>query len=189
MSTIKPSPTSSSTSTSTPSTLHESYGDLVPYGDQSWYQQYHTPYYNNSHVRFRNAMREWVEEHLIPYISEWSESNVIPKSLFKQASQAGWLPGCLGNEWPTEYIGDHIIGGIKATQYDAFHNYILHDELGRIAAGGIVGGLSGGLTIGVSVLLIVNTLFLLNTIHTNKHDTVTVTVNVHIYHYQYHGCS
>jgi len=120
------------------STLHDPFGDQVPYSDPSWYQAFHSPYYNASHVQFRAAMREWVEEYVQPYVSEWSEANKVPQSLLKEAYKAGWLPALVDpHKWHTEYAGEHIIGGIKPHQYDAFHNYIVHDELGRVGAGGV----------------------------------------------------
>src|SRR4051794_25523802 len=110
------------------------------------YTAFHSPYYNASHVQFRAAMREWVEEHVVPYVSEWSEANKVPQSLLKEAYKAGWFPALVDpHKWHTEYAGQHIIGGIKPHQYDAFHNYIVHDELGRIGAGGIVAALGGGM--------------------------------------------
>ena len=38
------------------------FGELVPYADPSWYQGWNSPYYNDSHRRFRAAMREIVEK-------------------------------------------------------------------------------------------------------------------------------
>jgi len=37
---------------------HEIYGEGVPYGDPAWYAGFATPYYNDSHRRFRTALRE-----------------------------------------------------------------------------------------------------------------------------------
>ena len=42
-----------------------------------------------------------------------------------------------------------IAGGVKPEEFDAFHELILHDELGRLASGGAIGALFGGLSIGL----------------------------------------
>ena len=46
-------------------------GDLIPFGDPYWYQDWASPYYNASHRKLRKFMRELVEEEVIPNISEW----------------------------------------------------------------------------------------------------------------------
>src|SRR5258708_130761 len=43
------------------------FGELVPYGDPNWYQGFHSPYYNESHKKFRAAIREFVDKELMPY--------------------------------------------------------------------------------------------------------------------------
>jgi len=46
-----------------------------------------------------------------------------------------------------------IAGGVKPEEFDAFHELILHDELGRVASGGAIGALFGGLSIGLPPIL------------------------------------
>lgn len=44
--------------------------DVVDFGrycDPSWYQDWHTPYYNDSHRKFRDAVREFVDKEIMPY--------------------------------------------------------------------------------------------------------------------------
>jgi predicted heme/steroid binding protein len=43
------------------------FGELVAYGDPNWYQGWNTTYYNDSHRRFREAMRAFVEKEIMPY--------------------------------------------------------------------------------------------------------------------------
>ena len=59
--------------TAADSTSHEAFGDLIPYADPSWYQGYHSPYYNETHVALRQEIREWVEEYVTPNIEDWEE--------------------------------------------------------------------------------------------------------------------
>lgn len=47
------------------------YGELVPYGDPTSLQGWHSPYFNASHHRVRKIMRAWVEEHVSPFVTQW----------------------------------------------------------------------------------------------------------------------
>ena len=38
------------------------FGELVPYGDPSWYQGWNSPYYNDSHRKWRAFLRQYVSE-------------------------------------------------------------------------------------------------------------------------------
>jgi alkylation response protein AidB-like acyl-CoA dehydrogenase/predicted heme/steroid binding protein len=129
------------------------FGDQIPYCDPSWYQEWHSPYYNDSHRRFREAMRAFVEKEIMPYVDEWDDARAIPKDLAHKCFKAGWLPLAAATSWPTEWVGDHITGGIKPEELDTFHNLIMVDELSRCGSGGVVWGICGGLAIGLPPLL------------------------------------
>lgn len=76
--------------------LHNYYGDLIPFGDPNYYQGYYSHYYTSKHIEFRNALRDWVDNEIIPYVNEWDESYKTPKEIWKKAYDAGWLPGVIG---------------------------------------------------------------------------------------------
>jgi len=128
---------------------HAPFGDMIPYSDPAWYQGSVSPYYNESHVRFRAALREFVETEIAPNAFEWDESKTIPRELFKKCAQAGWLGGCAGAPWPTKYAGDKVVGGLKPEEFDVFHELIGTEELSRVGSGGLAWGLFGGLSIGL----------------------------------------
>ena len=50
------------------------YGEQVPYGDHNWMQGWKSPYYNESHRKYRNALREYVKIHFMPNIHDWDEN-------------------------------------------------------------------------------------------------------------------
>lgn len=130
------------------------FGEQIPYGDPAWYQDWHSPYYNESHLKFRAAVREFVEREVIPYCHEWDEAKSLPKELYIKASKAGLLPGVVGSPWPTQYVPDvPLPGGIKPEEFDAFHELILTDEIARCGSGGVMWGISGGLAIGLPPIL------------------------------------
>lgn len=71
----------------------ESWGDMVPYGDPSWYQGYHSPYYNESHVALREEVRAWVEEKIEPNLNEWEKAKFVPEEIYREMGTRGYLAG------------------------------------------------------------------------------------------------
>lgn len=65
------------------------FGDLVPFGDPMWYQDWASPYYNDSHRAVRRAIREFTDEHLTPNAHEWDEAHAIPVEAYKRVADAG----------------------------------------------------------------------------------------------------
>ncbi|KAJ3104569.1 hypothetical protein HDU97_009081 [Phlyctochytrium planicorne] len=126
----------------------ETFGDLIPFGDPYWYSDWASPYYRESHRRLRSYVRNFVEKEIIPYCFEWDEAKQIPKSLFKKAADAGLLGGIVGS-WQAKYASRDPPAGIKPEEYDAFHEFIICDELSRCGSGGVLWGLIGGLGIGL----------------------------------------
>ena len=119
------------------------YGNMIPYGDPSWYRGHNSPYYKPTHHAFRAKMREFTEREIIPYVSEWEESKSLPTELLKKCYEAQILPSCVGGKWQTEYIGP------GPDSFDAFHELIMIDELSRCGSGGVMWGIMGGLAIGL----------------------------------------
>jgi len=125
----------------------DAYGDLVPYADPSWYQTYHSPYFNETHVALREEVREWVEEKLMPYVTEWDEAKKVPDEIFKEMGERGYLAGMLGINFPTQYT-DRRVKSVPPEKWDHFHEMIITDEISRTGSGGLVWGLIGGYGIG-----------------------------------------
>src|SRR5690242_12990326 len=102
------------------------FGDQNPFCDPAWYQGAKTPYYKQSHVDFRAKVRQFVEKEIIPNISDWEEKGEYPQSPHRKCYEAG----VYGAIWPKEY------GGTPPSDYDAFHEFILYDEMARCSSGG-----------------------------------------------------
>lgn len=64
-------------------TTRDYYGDHTPWAEPAWYNTLSSPYYNDSHRRLRNAIREYVDEHIIPYEEEWEEQGEVPQEVSK----------------------------------------------------------------------------------------------------------
>ena len=80
--------------------------------------------FSDEHQLFRSAVRRFVEEEIVPNVDEWEERGEIPRSLFRQLGELGFL----GVEYPPEYGG----GGA-----DFWMTVVLAEEMARCRAGGV----------------------------------------------------
>ncbi|RYP60520.1 hypothetical protein DL769_008084 [Monosporascus sp. CRB-8-3] len=125
----------------------EPYGSQIPFGDPSWYQNYHSPYYNESHAALRAEIREWIESEIEPNVTEWDEKKEVPREIFLEAGRRGYLAGLLGVKYPAEYT-KNTVKSVPPEQWDLFHELIVTDELSRTGSGGFVWNIIGGFGIG-----------------------------------------
>ncbi|KAL4749829.1 hypothetical protein BDW72DRAFT_125821 [Aspergillus terricola var. indicus] len=123
------------------------YGDLIPFADPSWYQGYHSPYFNQTHAALRAEVREWVEKEIEPYVTEWDEAKEVPAKIYKQMGERGYLAGLLGVKYPAQYT-PYRVQSVAPENWDLFHEMLLTDELSRAGSGGLVWNLIGGYGIG-----------------------------------------
>lgn len=142
---LVPSPTSAYNSKEAP----EIYGENIPYADPSWYQGFRSPYYTESHAKFREEVRDFVEEHLEPYVDDWEEEGAIPHEVYKKFGEAGFIAaGCGIPVFPAQYT-DRRLKTVKPEEFDPFHEVVLIDEICRAGSGGLAWFLVGGLGIGL----------------------------------------
>jgi len=133
----------SATTTNLPKSNPSTYGDLVPYCDPNWYQGWNSCFYTESHLKYRAQVREFIEKEVTPNVAEWDEKGEMDNNIFRKAYKAGILPGVIGPPWPEKYVGPGPEG------FNAFHELILLDEMGRCGSGGVLWGLYAGLSIGL----------------------------------------
>eukprot|EP00929_Paragymnodinium_shiwhaense_P003055 TRINITY_DN103459_c0_g1_i1.p1 TRINITY_DN103459_c0_g1~~TRINITY_DN103459_c0_g1_i1.p1 ORF type:complete len:413 (-),score=98.40 TRINITY_DN103459_c0_g1_i1:212-1450(-) len=105
------------------------YGSDIPYAEPAWYRGAPTPYYTESHAKFRETVRKFMEDEIIPFRDDWDEQGNFPlEELRLKAAAAGvlapWAPKELGGTPPE--------GG-----WDWLHFLIWVDETSRSGAGGI----------------------------------------------------
>jgi alkylation response protein AidB-like acyl-CoA dehydrogenase len=131
----------------------DQFGSMIPYADPSWYQSYHTPYFNQTHADLRAEVREWMEEEIIPNITEWDEAKQVPDSVYKAMGEKGYLAGLLGvHNYPT-HLTDKRVKSVAPEKWDLFHEMLLTDELSRSGSGGFVWNVIGGYGIGCPPLV------------------------------------
>lgn len=112
------------------SSTAERFGEELGFCEPYWYQGYHSPYYHQGHRDFRGKVRRFVEEELKPFVDKWIESGEgYPVELHRRAYELG-IQGII---YPPE------LGGTKPSDFDAFYELILADELARIGGGGVLG--------------------------------------------------
>jgi len=124
----------------------ETFGNLGPWAEPSWYSSLASPYYNESHKRLRNAMRTYIDDNVKPYMLEWEEKGEAPAEERMKWAQTGFAFG----DVPEPYRPKHIPGpaGIPVGEMDVFHLMVSIDEGSRIE-GGVGTALAGGSVIGV----------------------------------------
>ena len=123
----------------------ETFGNLGPWAEPAWYSSLASPYYNESHKKLRNAMRQYIDEHVVPYMLEWEEKGDVPREVQLKWARSGFSFA----DVPEPYRAKDVPGpaGIPVAELDVFHLLVATDESSRIE-GGIGTTLSGGSVIG-----------------------------------------
>ena len=74
--------------------------------------------YSEEHRIFRDAVRKFFEKEVVPYVEEWEEAGIVPRTVWKKMGEQGFL--CM--DVPEKY------GGMEA---DFLYSVILMEELTR----------------------------------------------------------
>ena len=124
----------------------ETFGNLGPWSEPSWYSSLASPYYNESHKRLREDIRAYIDEKIKPYMLDWEEKGEAPVGARMEWARSGYAFA----EVPVQYRPKDVPGpaGIPVAELDIFHLMISTDENSRIE-GGVGTALGGGSVIGV----------------------------------------
>ena len=98
-------------------------------------------------MALREEVREWVEEKLMPNVTEWDEAKKVPDEIYREMGERGYLAGLLGMHFPA-HLTQTRVKSVPPEKWDHFHEMILTDELSRTGSGGLVWNLIGGYGIG-----------------------------------------
>ncbi|KAI8976006.1 acyl-CoA dehydrogenase/oxidase [Pilobolus umbonatus] len=134
---------------SNPLLMGKTFGDMVPFGDPMWYQDWFSPYYDDTHRAVRKCVRAFVEKDIMPFCHDWDEAKEMPKEVFIKAAKAGILGAVVGGHIAENLLPYPLPANIPNSKWNAFHTVIVTDELSRCGAGGVLWGLCGGLGIGL----------------------------------------
>jgi acyl-CoA dehydrogenase len=80
-------------------------------------------YFTNNHNIFRESLRKFISEEVIPFAEHWEDERCIPKNIWQKMGQLGFL----GINYPKAYGGSEM---------DFFFSVVFLEELGRTGYGG-----------------------------------------------------
>ncbi|ORY49046.1 acyl-CoA dehydrogenase NM domain-like protein [Rhizoclosmatium globosum] len=125
----------------------------VPYAESSFWMGSKTPYYNESHVAYRKAVREFVDTQLRPHAQEYEDNGgKIDIALYKAMGKFGLLASRIGPGLHLKFVPS-LPAGVKPDQFDYFHEMIAHEEIARLGSPSFSDGLGGGMVIGLPPVL------------------------------------
>jgi alkylation response protein AidB-like acyl-CoA dehydrogenase/predicted heme/steroid binding protein len=128
--------------------------DVAPYSEPTAWMGWNSPYYKDSHKRFRLKLRAFVEEVLRPEAEASEEIGEAPtKEVYQAMGSCGLLAARLGKDiMPlVERIGIDLEKGlgVKPSEFDHFHEQIAHEEIGRLSSPSYCDGIGAGFCIGL----------------------------------------
>lgn len=133
--------------------------DVAPYSEPTAWMGWHSPYYNDSHKRFRLKLRAFVEDVLRPEADESEEVGDYPTTEVYQAmGKCGLLACRIGKDvMPAlaQIPGIDLEAGlgVKPEEFDSFHEQIAHEEIGRLSSPSWCDGIGAGFCIGLPPVL------------------------------------
>jgi len=107
---------------------------------------------SESHMRFRQEVRKFVDSNVIPEVDRLHERSEDPSvEMFEELGKAGIIACRVGKAaMPfVKKLGITLPGGISVDEFDHFHELATVQELYRIGSGGVSDGLGVGATIGL----------------------------------------
>lgn len=59
----------------------QAFGSTTPFAEPLWYSRTDNPNYTESHRRLRQAVRQYVDTEIVPFVSEWEEKGAVPPNV------------------------------------------------------------------------------------------------------------
>ncbi|TKA25755.1 hypothetical protein B0A50_05852 [Salinomyces thailandicus] len=126
------------------------FGSLAPWSEPAWCHGIPSPYYNASHKKLRDALRAYVDEHILPSSLDWEAAGSAPREEALRWAKSGYAFA----DVPPEYRPKDLPGpaGIPVPDLDVFHLLVSTDETSRVE-GGVTTSLSGASVIGIPPII------------------------------------
>ncbi|KAF1930816.1 short-chain specific acyl-CoA dehydrogenase mitochondrial precursor [Didymella exigua CBS 183.55] len=129
----------------------------VPFSEPGYITGLPSPYYQETHLRWQKACREFVGKHLIEKGLEWDTAEDVPPHVFETFAKNSMLLPSLPAPLPVEWLkklGIHdILGTVKVEEWDYIHTMIYTDEMARSGLAGPGGSLTTGMAFGVPPII------------------------------------
>eukprot|EP00158_Paraphelidium_tribonemae_P003257 Partr_v1_DN25998_c0_g1_i2_m68809 putative acyl-CoA dehydrogenase len=125
----------------------------VPYAEASvWQSRWHSPFYTDSHRRFKVALRLFFDNVVLPEAREFDALGKAPsQELFEKCGEFGLLASRIG---PGAHLeGRSLPASIAPADFDYFHELIAHEEMAYLGYPGYTDGLACGMVIGLPPVL------------------------------------
>lgn len=127
---------------------------IVPYTESSSVFGLPTPYFTDSHLKFRKIIRKWLQDNIVPTLTVYEESGkYFPIDIYKKMGEFGLLTCRLGPSKVLDIFPNPLPGNIPKEKYDHFHELIVHEEYARLGCPGANDGLGSGFIIGFPPLM------------------------------------
>lgn len=136
-----------------------SLNSLQPFSEPAWVlNPKSSPFYKPSHHALRKWTLEWAQKYLAdPIAAKWERTGLRDEATFQQAGRDGLLLAfACGTKIDPRWVaktGVQPPGGVKAEEWDHFHDFVLLDTLASVGSGSAVMGLHSGLAYGAGPLL------------------------------------
>ncbi|KAI0016391.1 putative acyl-CoA dehydrogenase [Xylariomycetidae sp. FL0641] len=129
----------------------------VPFSDPPWLTGMPTAVFQDTHRRWQQAIRPFIETHLLAQAVEWDKAETVPEHVFAAFAAANLLVPALPAPLPAAWLrrlGVHALpGGLRVEDFDALHGLIYGDEMARAGLAGPPGSLTTGMAFGVPPIL------------------------------------
>jgi alkylation response protein AidB-like acyl-CoA dehydrogenase len=127
----------------------------VPYGEPSHLQGMSSPYFKESHIALRKAVREWWSEMMYDDAMKCEADSSAPDpELRRKMGEVGLHAMLQGPGKHLEYAPNGLMGGVvKAEEFDFFHELAVQEERSRLMCPGWEDGIDAANSIGVPVII------------------------------------
>ncbi|KAI9099326.1 acyl-CoA dehydrogenase/oxidase [Phlyctochytrium arcticum] len=126
----------------------------VPYAESGFWQGRPSPFYTESHIRFRAALRKYYDTELMSEAPSMDAQGEVPGAeVFDKMGSIGLL-ACRMGPGPHLKIPSELPAGIKPEEFDYFHEMITHEETTRLGIYGFAEGLASGMVIGLPPVMV-----------------------------------
>lgn len=125
----------------------------VPYAEAPFWRNLPSPYYNESHIKFRLAVREFLHKEVRAEAEKFELSGKQPSDeVYHKMGDFGLLACRIPGGEHLKMVKE-LPGGVKPQDFTYFHEMIAHEEMARMGAPGYVDGLGAGYVIGLPPVL------------------------------------
>lgn len=107
--------------------------DGTPYAEAPWLGGIPSPFYKESHRKWQQTCRQFIQEHIGDQTVQWMKDGQLPPDLYTKFAEAGMILPCMPSPRPIKHLqrlGVHgFPGGLKLEEFDYFHYLIYVSEV------------------------------------------------------------